>query len=626
MTPDVVNRAAAEALLREAVGNTAACFRDGQWEAIDALVNDKKRMMVIQRTGWGKSSVYFISTRIFRARGIGPTLIVSPLLALMRNQIEQASRLGIRAETINSTNQDAWERIGEEFLSDRIDILLISPERMSNQGFMDDVLRPASGRIGLLVVDEVHCISDWGHDFRPDYRVLFNVLQQLPPNMPLLGTTATANDRVIEDVKGQLGNIEVMRGLLMRKSLILQTLRLPERVSRLAWLAQHIPELSGTGIVYVLTRRDADQVAKWLRQQEIDAQAYYSGVEHRDFEDSDGYRLHLETRLMDNGIKVLVATSALGMGYDKPDLGFVIHYQLPGSVVAYYQQVGRAGRAMECAYGVLLAGYEDADIQEYFRRSAFPDEDAVIKLLNILESSEGMSVRDIQSGLNVRVGKLDKVLKLLSVENPSPVIKHEGKWKRTPVPYQLNRDRIEHLTGQREQEWQEMQDYLDSATCLMAFLGKVLNDPSVRDCGQCAVCKGAPVLTGHVDQALIAEAGRHYLQYAETSVSLPVQVPKDACSGYGFQGNLPVNLRGGKCWVLSRWNDAVWGRLVARGKAAGRFDAPLVEAMARMVERCALTPSPQWMVCVPSPTSGFGAQFCLSIGKATETGFQRGCC
>ncbi len=599
MIPEVTNRSAAEALLREAVGDAAACFRDGQWEAIDALVNHKKRMMVIQRTGWGKSAVYFISTRIFRDRSIGPTLIVTPLLALMRNQIEQAGRLGIRAGTINSTNPDAWEHIGQEFLSDRIDILLISPERLSNQSFVDDVLRPASGRIGLLVIDEVHCISDWGHDFRPDYRVLINVLRQLPPNMPLLGTTATANDRVIEDVKEQLGNIEIRRGPLMRKSLILQTLRLPEQASRLAWLAQHIPALPGTGIIYVLTKRDAEQVARWLRQREINAQAYYGGVEHQDFEDSGGYRLHLEAQLTDNGIKVLVATSALGMGYDKPDLGFVIHYQMPGSVVAYYQQVGRAGRAMERAYGVLLTGCEDADIQEYFRRSAFPDEDTVINILDILESSEGMSVPEIQSRLNVRRGKIDKVLKLLSVENPAPVIKHEGAWKRTPVPYQMDRDRIEHLTGQREQEWQEMQSYVDSDTCLMVFLGNSLNDSNVEDCGQCAVCKGAPAVAGHVDQALVIGAVR-YLQHAEAAVSLPVQVPGDACLGYGFPGRLPAELRGEKCWVLSRWNDAGWGRLVARGKADGRFDERLVEAMARMVEHCALTPSPQWVVCVPS--------------------------
>ena len=351
-----MDRAQAQGLLRTALANSEADFRDGQWEAIDALVNHNQKLLVVQRTGWGKSSVYFISTKIFRDRGRGITIIISPLLALMRNQIEAAARLGIEAVTLNSTNTGEWEAIKQRILNDDIDCLLISPERLANDDFINTVLMPVANNIGLMVVDEAHCISDWGHDFRPDYRRIINILQRLPANTPVLGTTATANKRVVEDIQTQLGDIVVHRGPLIRDGLSLQTLELPDQASRLAWLAQTIPQLKGTGIVYVLTKRDADQVADWLVENGINAKPYYSGVIDPDYEDSDQSRQYLEDALLNNEIDVLVATTALGMGYDKPDLAFVIHFQAPGSIVAYYQQVGRAGRGIDSSIGVLLSG------------------------------------------------------------------------------------------------------------------------------------------------------------------------------------------------------------------------------------------------------------------------------
>ncbi|MGH6902346.1 MAG: DEAD/DEAH box helicase, partial [Geminicoccaceae bacterium] len=309
-------------LLRRALGDPSANFRHGQWEAIDALVNQSERLLVVQRTGWGKSSVYFIATRILRDRGLGATLIVSPLLALMRNQIEAADRLGIQALTINSTNRNDWPELQRAIRNNEADALLVSPERLANDEFVQEVLLPVAARIGLLVVDEAHCISDWGHDFRPDYRRLVNILRRMPPNMPILGTTATANNRVIGDVRAQLGDIGVMRGSLMRQTLALQTLRMPDQSARLAWLAEHLSALPGTGIIYTLTKRDANQVAGWLNQKGITACAYYSGVTDEGFADSNVYRQHLERLLLGNKVKALVATTALGMGYDKPDLGF----------------------------------------------------------------------------------------------------------------------------------------------------------------------------------------------------------------------------------------------------------------------------------------------------------------
>lgn len=587
-------------LLRRALSNQNADFRDGQWEAIDAIVNQRRKMLVVQRTGWGKSSVYFIATRILRDRGHGPTLIVSPLLALMRNQIEAAERLGIRPVTINSTNRDDWQPLIQTILNNQADAVLISPERLANDEFVRTVLLPVANQIGLLVVDEAHCISDWGHDFRPDYRRLVSVLQHMPPNMAVLGTTATANNRVLDDITSQLGNIDIQRGSLLRETLALQTVKLPDQSGRLAWLAEHLPQLPGTGIVYTLTKRDADQVAEWLTLNGITAKAYYSGVEADGFESSDAYRQHLESALLNNEIKALVATTALGMGYDKPDLGFVIHYQAPGSIVAYYQQVGRAGRAIDYAVGVLLSGREDQEIQEFFRASAFPDERHVNSIMDALADSDGLSDRQLEAEVNLRKGQIDKVLKFLSVENPSPVIKDGSRWRRTPVAYRLDHQHIQRLTQQRAGEWQEVQEYINSSDCLMLFLARSLDDEQAQPCGRCARCLGQPVIPEEFSHRLAVEAAL-YLKHAELPLECKKQVAGGAFQQYGFSGNLPANLRAETGRILSRWGDAGWGRIVAEDKHNNRFRDDLVNAVAEMVtERWRPEPRPTWVTCVPS--------------------------
>ncbi|MBG6017159.1 RecQ family ATP-dependent DNA helicase [Proteus mirabilis] len=595
-----MNRAQAQQLLKTALDNPTADFRDGQWEAIDALVNHRQKLLVVQRTGWGKSSVYFISTKIFRDRGMGPTIIVSPLLALMRNQIESAQRLGLVAETLNSSNQNDWQAVTQQLLNNQIDCLLISPERLANDSFIETVLQPIANRIALMVIDEAHCISDWGHDFRPDYRRIVNILRQLPTNIPVLGTTATANDRVVADIQTQLGNIQIHRGPLVRESLALQTIILPDQASRLAWLAQVIPTLLGTGIVYTLTIRDAEQVAEWLRTNGIDARAYHSNAEFVGFENSNVYRQHLEELLLNNQLKVLVATTALGMGYDKPDLSFVIHYQAPSSIVAYYQQVGRAGRGIDYAVGVLMSGVEDQDIHEFFRYSAFPSEAHVNEILQVLEQSDGLSIRNIEEQTNLRHGQIEKVLKLLSVENPAPVIKDGSRWVRTPVRYQMDHARITHLTDQRVQEWQEIQAYLNNAGCKMTFLRKALDDLDPTPCGKCSFCQGKPIINTPIDPAL-AHSASIFLKHAEMVLSPKKQVAANAFLTYDFRGNLPLHLHAQEGRVLSRWGDAGWGRTVADNKYAGRFSDELVEAMAEMIQqRWQPDPAPQWVCCVPS--------------------------
>jgi ATP-dependent DNA helicase RecQ len=451
-----------------------------------------------------------------------------------------------------------------------------------------------------LVVDEVHCISDWGHDFRPDYRRLVNVLRQLPPNMPLLGTTATANDRVVRDVEEQFGEVDIHRGTLVRESLSLQTLRLPDQPARLSWLAEHVPELAGTGIIYALTRRDAEQVADWLQAQGISAKAYYGDVNSDGFASSDEYRQHLENQLLNNEIKALVATTALGMGYDKPDLGFVIHYQAPGSIVGYYQQVGRAGRAIASAVGVLLSGKEDTEINDYFRESAFPNEQQVDRILEELDKHDGLSVQELQKHLNLRQGQIDKVLKLISVESPAPVIKQGSKWSRTTADFKMDQERIDHLTQQRELEWQEIQDYLDYKDCLMAYLRTVLDDPAVEDCGRCANCKGQPIVSDTVDQSLAKEAAL-FLRHADIPFKPKTQVASGAFATYGFRGNLPQKFRAQTGRILSRWADAGWGRQVMDEKHKGQFSDELADALADMyLKRWKPDPAPTWVTCVPS--------------------------
>jgi len=595
-----VKKTQAEALLRVAVGDPGAHFRKGQWEAIDSIVNGRNRLLVVQRTGWGKSLVYFLSAKILRDRGAGPTLIISPLLALMRNQVEASERLGIRADTINSSNPERWAEIIERIEQDDVDAVLVSPERLANPSFLDKVLRPIAERISLIVVDEVHCISDWGHDFRPDYRRIASILGLVPRGTPVLGTTATANDRVIEDIGRQLGDLEVSRGPLIRKSLSLQCLSLPDQAARLAWLAAHVPELPGTGIIYVLTKRDAEQVADWLRSRGVKVQPYYSGVLTPGFTDTNKTRQHLEQQLLENKVKALVATSALGMGYDKPDLGFVVHYQAPGSVITYYQQVGRAGRALDHAFGVLLSGREDEEIQEFFRRAAFPAEEHVEEILSVLAETDGLSVPKIEARVNLRKGKILQALKYLSVERPAPVMKDGSLWKRTAVPYSMDTDAIARLTSMREREWQEIQEYIGASGCRMTFLRNALDDPDDLPCKRCENCLGTAVISTEIPQALAVSAATHLRQIA-IPLKGCVQVPGDALSRERLTGNLPKSLRAETGRILCRRGDAGWGALVREDRRKGAFRDELIDAMARMIrERWAPEPEPRWVTCVPS--------------------------
>ncbi len=582
----------ARALLQQSLDDPHAEFRDGQWECISALL-DRRRLLVVQRTGWGKSMVYFLATRILRDQGAGAALLISPLLSLMRNQILAAERIGIRAATINSSNRDDWEQVKQQLHDGLVDILLISPERLANDDFRENVLLLVADKIGLFVVDEAHCISDWGHDFRPDYRRIVRVLQALPSNIPVLATTATANDRVVQDVANQLGHLQIERGPLVRESLRLQNIWLPSPVARMAWLAEQLPRIPGSGIIYTLTIRDAERVAQWLRLNHIDAWAYHSNVESRE---------ELETRLLDNQIKALVATVALGMGFDKPDLGFVIHFQRPGSVVHYYQQVGRAGRALDSAFGVLLGGHEDKDITDFFINNAFPPQMHVEQILSALNAADnGLSIPMLEKQLNLKRGDITKTLKYLSVEAPTPVVKQGPRWYATPVDYAMNQETIDQLCSLRRAEQQEMLDYMQTGDCLMQFLARALDDPYAEPCGRCVNCVGNPLLPTDVDTDL-ANAAAQFLRRSFQIIIPRKQWPSGtAFPEYGFSGRIAQDQLADEGRTLCLWGDAGWGEMVKKGKFRDeRFCDELVEACAKMIEMWQPQPSPQWLTCVPS--------------------------
>lgn len=470
------------AVLRRALG-PAAEFRDGQLEAIQAVVEQRSRLLVVQRTGWGKSALYFVATRLLRDNGAGATIIVSPLLALMRDQIEAASRLHLTAVTINSSNTEDWERIEQDLLHGAVDLLLVSPERFNNADFRDRLLGPLSHSAGLLVIDEAHCISDWGHDFRLDYRRLVRVLEFMPPGLPVLCTTATANDRVVEDIRYQLGaDLQWIRGSLDRESLSLSSIRIPTIVERLAWLAQQIPRMAGSGIVYCLTVADSVRVADWLNHKGIPAAAYSGETEPEQ-------RVEIERQLKANALKVVAATSALGMGFDKPDLAFVIHFQSPDSPVAYYQQVGRAGRAVDHAEVVLLWSKQDEDIWQYFLEHGLPVQWHAEQVVEYLQAEgDWVAQRDIEVNVNMPSSRITGLLKVLDVEGA--VEKERSKYRRTLRPWTFDTVRIERVRDARLAEHQAMRDYATTSGCRMAFLRNVLDDNDVSPCGRCDNCTG----------------------------------------------------------------------------------------------------------------------------------------
>ena len=537
------------------VGRADADFRDGQLDAIEGLVQRRERVLVVQRTGWGKSAMYFVATALLRARGAGPTLLVSPLLALMRDQVGAAARAGIRAESISSANPEDWGRVRAELLADSVDVLLVSPERLNNPRFRDEQLPDLAARCGLLVVDEAHCISDWGHDFRPDYRRIRDLLTTLPERTPVLATTATANARVVDDVVEQLGAgghaVSTQRGGLARDSLRLGVLPMGTPEQRLAWLVAHLPDLHGSGIVYALTVAAAEDTASALREAGHDVRAYTGRTDPAE-------REQLEEALRDNSVKALVATSALGMGFDKPDLGFVVHLGAPSSPVAYYQQVGRAGRATDRADVILLPGTEDRDIWAYFASASMPRRDQAEAVLSTLAAADGaaLSTPALEAAVDIRRTRLELLLKVLDVDGA--VQRVSGGWVATGQPWVYDTARYERVAAARRREQDLMVGYENSTVCRMRVLQEALDDPTAADCGRCDICAGPwfatelPPGAVRLAAATLARVGVEL----EPRVQWPTGMDR---FGIPVRGRIPPDSRAETGRALARLTDLGWG-------------------------------------------------------------------
>jgi ATP-dependent DNA helicase RecQ len=608
MSPTAEVDHASEALsaLRTLTGRPDAVFHDGQFEAITALVDERRRALVVQRTGWGKSAVYFVATLLLRASGSGPTLLVSPLLALMRDQVAAAARAGVRAVAINSTNPHEWEEITAQLAADEIDVLLVSPERLNNPRFRDEQLPTLIDRLGLLVIDEAHCISDWGHDFRPDYRRLADLVRAVGPRVPVLATTATANARVVADIEEQLtvtpdAPVLTIRGSLARTSLRLGVLKLPDNRARLGWLAQHIGELDGSGVIYTLTVSAADDVAAFLREAGHDVRSYTGRTDPEE-------REQLEAQLKNNDLKALVATSALGMGFDKPDLGFVIHVGAPSSPVAYYQQIGRAGRATANADVLLLPGSEDRDIWQYFASASMPSEPRAKTLLSVL-GAKAQSTTALEAQVDLRRTTLELLLKVLDVDGA--VKRVDGGWVATGAQWSYDGERYARVAAARELEQQSMVDYERGDRCRMQLLQEDLDDPTAAPCGRCDVCTTAwfPTDVGGTATASASTA----LDRVGVEIAPRVLWPSGADRlGVHLSGRIPAEERVETGRAIARLTDLGWGGslrsrfAVGGGGGASATDEPvtqqLVEGCVRALRDWPWSERPTGVVAMPSRT------------------------
>jgi ATP-dependent DNA helicase RecQ len=569
MTSPTVTREQAQAILEQLAG-PAAVLRDDQWIAIEALVVQRRQALVVQRTGWGKSAVYFIAAKLLRSTGHGATVIVSPLLALMRNQVAAAERAGVRAATINSGNVNSGD----------LDVLLVSPERLNNPDFRDNVLPALAADAGLVVVDEAHCVSDWGHDFRPDYRRIRTLIAELGTDVPVLATTATANDRVVEDVAAQLGvggkDTLVLRGGLDRESLRLSVVQAGGGAQRTAWLAENLDSLPGSGIVYTLTVAQAHDVAALLRERGHQVAAYTGSTETAE-------REQLEADLLANRVKALIATSALGMGFDKPDLGFVVHLGAPSSPIAYYQQVGRAGRSTDSAEVVLLPGREDQDVWRYFASVAFPSEAMVRNVIGELEPDRPQSTPALEPLVDLGRTRLEMVLKVLDVDGAVRRVK--GGWIGTGESWTYDEARYRKLDEARRREQQAMLDYQSTDGCRMAFLRSQLDDPELRDgerCGRCDNCAGSRFSAG-VDEAAAAIT-RERLMRPGVEITPRKQWPSGLAKlGVQLSGRIGDGPAAGR--VIGRLTDLGWGPALRRllDEPDGEVPAEVVQAAVKVL-------------------------------------------
>jgi ATP-dependent DNA helicase RecQ len=563
-------------------------FRDGQLEAILSVISGN-RTLVVQKTGWGKSLVYFLATKIMREESSGVTIVISPLLSLMNNQQESAAKIGLKTTFINYTIKgDTRTEVIENLIKNKFDVLFITPETLLSEEIQSKLIPFL--KVGLLVVDEAHCISDWGHDFRLDYTKLIRVIKNLPPNIPILATTATANDRVIEDIKSQFGNdVEIIRGDLTRESIHIQVIELENQADRYAWIVENIHKMPGSGIIYCLTVSSCNHLAEYLIKSGINAYSYHADLD----EEEAAVR---EKMLQNNQIKVLVATVKLGMGYDKDDIGFVIHFQKPGNVVSYYQQIGRAGRNIPVSYAILLCGKEDDDINNYFIESAFPSIDEMSRIIDILKQNGGMGKTYILRELNIKYNRLEKALGFL--EKYGDIYYDGGKYYKTSRAFVPNIQLIEKITAIRRRELMTMNEYIKITDCYMQYIARKLDDHNAKKCCKCANCIEIKEFSNIINERNVSNARAfiknkimmldHRRQWANgLKVDNALRIP-DLCQSEDII-------------CLSSYGDSGWGTIVRDGKYRhGRFDDILVEATVKIWKEKIAEYDIKYVVPVPS--------------------------
>lgn len=588
ISSDIAVRAGA--CLAELAGPDAR-LRPDQLQAIDALVNGRERVLLVQATGWGKSAVYWIATRLQREQGSGPTLVVSPLLALMRNQVAAAARAGIRADTINSANLDQWAAIEARIANDDLDVLLISPERLNNPRFRREVLPSLSAAVGLLVIDEAHCISDWGHDFRPDYRRIADVLASLGAEVPVLAATATANERVAADVSAQIGtNTRVLRGSLDRRSLSLGVVQLDSAAQRLAWLGTWLGERPGPGLIYCLTVSEAERVAEYLAEIGMLVAAYTGSTPAPE-------RERIEAALDQGSLQWVVATSALGMGYDNPNLDSVVHLGSPSSPIAYYQQVGRAGRGTRAAEVVLLPTPSQHDIWAYFDSTSMPARTVVEGVLDVLQRDGPLTLAGLEARVNLRRGRLEALLKILDVDG---VVDRDGtSWYRTGARWSYDAERFARLAEAKADEQAAMVSYQATTGCRLRFLREQLDDQNAAECGRCDNCRG----TGFgrdLDEQTVGAA----LRFLRKAV-VPIAPRKQWARGLeSRRGNIDPQRRAEEGRALALGNDPGWSEVLAsRWDAQDREpDDDLLRGVAAALKAWDWGRRPTWITWIPSRT------------------------
>lgn len=564
-------------------------FREGQAEAIQGILQGK-RTLVVQKTGWGKSLVYFLATKLLRKRSDSLTLIISPLLALMNNQMDSAKKLEMRVETINSENTEEWERIFGLLYHNDLDALIISPERLANDEFKSMLMNRLRTRIGLFVVDEAHCISDWGHDFRPDYRRIVDIIQMLPSNVPVLATTATANDRVVDDIKTQLSeSLLISRGKLTRDSIAIQVIRLDTKEERLAWLAEHLHELPGTGVVYCLTVNDCKLVNKWLQANGINSQCFYDAL------DQEEKKLAIDN-FMQNKVKVLVATVAFGMGFDKPDIGFVVHFQKPGNIVSYYQQIGRAGRGIERSYAILLCGKEDDEIHRFFIESAFPTEVQMNEVIQTVQEHPGLKMSEFEKYVNMKQSNLKKCIKYLQVNGD--IYQEKKLYYKSAKEWKPDLEKSAAITEGRKNKLKQMNDFTHISGCYMKYIAEVLNDSTAQECHHCSNCLGKELIPSTVAREKIATAQKFLREDFNV-----IEPRKRWLATFRVDGAYKIDdaylCEDGR--VLSNYGDAGWGKMVSTGKYIdGYFDDQLVEASYQLLKDFVAERNIQWVTNISS--------------------------